>query len=178
MACPWCSVCWSFEMSSRDLHTEVGWDASQSFASPVTQKAAARCGWLGSPGSQATSFCCNCSCFPRSAPRELSLPRTSWSSSADQKDFPHPSVSRCPGCLLPHGKKQTCKGHPALGQLSLDCWALLVIGLLGLLLISEIFVEILQWMCPIVVQNISLPSSSNSKGLTWGVSPRLISWAL
>lgn len=105
---------------------------------------AAHCRWLGSPGSQATSFCCNCSCSPRSAPRELSLPHTSWSSSADQKDFPQPCVSRCPGCLLPHGKQQTCKGHPALGQLSLDCWALLVIGLLGLLLISEIFVEILQ----------------------------------
>lgn len=99
MACSWCSVCWSFEMSSRDLHAEVGWDASQSFASPVTQKAAARCRWLGSPGSQATSFCCNCSCSPRSAPRELSLPHTSWSSSADQKDFPQPCVSRCPGCL-------------------------------------------------------------------------------
>lgn len=177
MACSWCSVCWSFEMSSRDVHTEVGWDASQSFASPVAQKAAARCRWLGSPGSQATSFCSNCSCSSRSAPRELSLPRTSWSSSADQT-FPNLVYHSALGAFLPHGKQQTCKGHPALGQLSLDCWALLVIGLLGLLLISEIFVEILQWLCPVVIQNISLPSSSNSKGLTWGVSPRLIAWAL
>lgn len=61
-----------------------------------------------------------------------------------RKTFPNLVYHGALGAFLPHGKQQTCKGHPALGQLSLDCWALLVIGLLGLLLISEILVEILQ----------------------------------
>lgn len=167
MACSWCSVWWSFEMSFRDLHAEVGWDASQSFAFPVTQKAAARYRWLGSPGSQAMSFCCNCSCFPRSAPRELSLPRTPMEQLCGSERLSPTLCITVP--WVPSTPWETTNVERSSSSKAAQ---------LGLLLISEIFVEILQWICPIVIQNISLPSSSNSKGLTWGGSPRLIAWAL